>query len=248
MLSDGIPMMAEILRLRRVVTRSYRHIESMEDRERASAEREQQYIRSMGHTYMSPYQIGDMASYSRLEDRLRRRDELLSGQVPGAFTQDLAWMDEWDVPAVHDARIPSLDYRVGFFPVRPCRDYRRTSIGASMDELNTRPGFDSRRLVSAGNGYAVIKEDYLELVRQTSDLVAEFGRNPDSQLVTTLSTRVARIGMAALFPGLTYSFGTFDVRDGYEFQWKRLEALKGKFFLLLLPPLIQWFPLIRVNV
>jgi hypothetical protein len=229
MICEGLSMMDEVVRLRQVVERSYRRIDELEDDVIGKARRERQFVEELGHVYVPRLQIGNQDDFLVLEERLRRQDDLLGGLVPGSFTNEYAWLDSWDVPAVTDFRIPTLDYREGFRPVRPCRDYRRSAVGAEVDELNSPSGTVPRRLVSAGQGFAVLLEDYRALIMTVSDLSKGFDRHLSSQELTNLATKVARVGIAAFFPGRTGSLGTFELRDGFEFQWKRLEAFKGKF-------------------
>jgi hypothetical protein len=167
-----------------------------------------------------------------LESALLISEELLTDQVRSRWCDPMAWLDEWNLPFENTHGVPDANYRRTFRSVRPHQSYKKHRVGTVFDELEafSLPGTKIRRLVSAGNGLAILLADYQKIQRLLAQVVLT------SLAGLGMKTRsIPRLFAYALFPsflptpplGQTCSFATYIGYERHRFQLLRYEAIPG---------------------
>jgi hypothetical protein len=178
---------------------------------------------------------------AEMDIHLKMFDDQLTGEIPRRFRDPWVWLPSWDREHVIDHQhFPDGDYREGYYPVRPHPDYASVPVGQRLIE---RPWLDSRSslrsLVSAGSGFAILPQDYDEILRLVIRVIAKKPNDTLEGLTNRLGA-LKRILAYSFFPMLydeefgsflSSAYGDFVTLHGYSFQLERLQAIQSEIIL-----------------
>jgi hypothetical protein len=88
---------------------------------------------------------------------------------------------------------------------------------------------DGRRLISVGNGFCLLEEDFDEIVKGADEIVGLWkSRNRKMDRVRSSAIRLGQLLKASLFPAQTATFGYYEEKTGQPFHMERYKVIKGE--------------------